>query len=52
MAVPWSGFALKALVALARPLGSAKYLQMTSFEDLETAQASARSGIPGPMSRA
>ena len=52
MAVPWSGFALKALVALVRPLGRAKYLQMTSFEDPETARASARSGIPGPMSRA
>ncbi|MCG8545703.1 MAG: molybdopterin-dependent oxidoreductase, partial [Alphaproteobacteria bacterium] len=28
MAVPWSGFAFKALVDFARPLGSAKYVSM------------------------
>ena len=28
MVVPWTGFPLKALVDLARPLGSAKYLEM------------------------
>ena len=33
MAVPWSGFPLKKLVDLARPLGSAKYLKMTTFMD-------------------
>ncbi len=33
MAVPWDGFALKALVDLARPLSSATYLKMTTFMD-------------------
>lgn len=33
MAVPWSGFPLKALVDFARPLGSARYLRMETFED-------------------
>ena len=48
MAVPWSGFALKALVDLARPLGSAKYLQMTSFEDPETAPGQRQVWYPWP----
>ena len=48
MAVPWSGFALKALVELARPLGSAKYLQMTSFEDPETAPGQRQVWYPWP----
>jgi sulfoxide reductase catalytic subunit YedY len=33
MAVPWSGFALKNFVAMAKPLSGAKYLQMTTFQD-------------------
>jgi sulfoxide reductase catalytic subunit YedY len=37
MAVPWSGFALKALVDFAKPLGSAKYLQMQTFLDAKVA---------------
>ncbi|MGE0153304.1 MAG: protein-methionine-sulfoxide reductase catalytic subunit MsrP [Reyranellaceae bacterium] len=37
MAVPWSGFALKALVDMAKPLGSAKYLQMQTFKDVRMA---------------
>ncbi len=37
MAVPWSGFALKALVELARPLGNAKYLRMQTFKDVRMA---------------
>ena len=39
MAVPWSGFPMAALVALAKPLGSAKYVRMETFVD---AGASAR----------
>jgi len=31
MAVPWSGFPLKALVDYARPLSSARYVAMTTF---------------------
>ena len=37
MAVPWSGFPLKALVELAKPLASAKYLRMVSFHNPEIA---------------
>ena len=33
MAVPWSGFAFKALVDLARPLSSAKYVKMETLAD-------------------
>jgi sulfoxide reductase catalytic subunit YedY len=31
MAVPWSGFAMKALVDYARPLASARYVRMETF---------------------
>jgi len=37
MAVPWSGFPMAALVAFAKPLGSAKYVRMETF--LDTAEA-------------
>ncbi len=33
MTVPWSGFPMKALVDYARPLGSAKYVRMETFQD-------------------
>ncbi len=33
MAVPWTGFPLSALVALAKPKGDAKYIQMQTFMD-------------------
>jgi sulfoxide reductase catalytic subunit YedY len=33
MSVPWSGFPMKALVDLAQPLGSAKYVEMQTFMD-------------------
>jgi len=33
MRVPWTGFALAELVKLARPLGSAKYVEMKTFMD-------------------
>ena len=52
MAVPWSGFALAALVDLARPLGSAKYVRMETFLDPRPRRGSGSSGIPGPMSTA
>lgn len=40
MVVPWTGFPLAALVAIARPLGSAKYLRMETFmmPDIATGQ--------------
>jgi len=37
MAIPWSGFPLKALVDKARPLGSAKYVRFESFLDKKIA---------------
>jgi sulfoxide reductase catalytic subunit YedY len=48
MAVPWSGFPLTALVDFAHPLGSAKYLQMTTFEDPEMAPGQRQSWYPWP----
>lgn len=33
MVVPWSGFALKELVALARPLAAARYVRFETFHD-------------------
>jgi sulfoxide reductase catalytic subunit YedY len=37
MAVPWSGFALKSLVEMAKPTSGAKYLQMQTFKDARMA---------------
>jgi methionine sulfoxide reductase catalytic subunit len=33
MTIPWSGFQMSKLVELAKPLASAKYLQMQTFQD-------------------
>ena len=48
IAVPWSGFPLKALVDLARPLSSAKYLTMSSFLDKEIALGQRQFWYPWP----
>ncbi len=48
MAVPWSGFPLKALVEHARPLASAKYVVMETFKDPEMAPGQAASWYPWP----
>jgi sulfoxide reductase catalytic subunit YedY len=48
MTVPWSGFPLKALVDLARPLGSARYLAMTTFEDSSMAPGQRQFWYPWP----
>jgi methionine sulfoxide reductase catalytic subunit len=48
MAVPWSGFALAALVDLARPLGSARYVRMETFLDPETAPGQRQFWYPWP----
>lgn len=37
MAIPWTGFPMKALVDLVRPLSSARYVSMTSFFNPEVA---------------
>jgi methionine sulfoxide reductase catalytic subunit len=48
MAVPWSGFAMKALVELARPLSSAKYVKMVTFENPKVASGQSESWYPWP----
>jgi sulfoxide reductase catalytic subunit YedY len=48
IAVPYSGFPLKALVDLARPLGSAKYLVMQTFEKPEVARGQKSFWYPWP----
>jgi methionine sulfoxide reductase catalytic subunit len=48
MAIPWSGFPLAKLVALARPLSSAKYLRMETFLDPSTASGQRQTWYPWP----
>jgi len=48
MAVPWTGFALAALVDFARPLSSAQYLVMTTFEDSSMAPGQRQFWYPWP----
>ena len=47
MAIPWSGFPLRALVDMAKPLGSAKYLRFESFLDKKIAPGQ-RAFMPWP----
>ena len=46
--VPWTGFPLQALVDLARPLSSARYLVMTTFEDSSVAPGQRQFWYPWP----
>ena len=48
MAVPWSGFPLKALVELARPLGAAKYVVMETFLNAKAASGQRQFWYPWP----
>ena len=48
IAVPYSGFPLKALVDLARPLGAAKYLVMQTFEKPDVARGQKQFWYPWP----
>ncbi|KQU51783.1 oxidoreductase [Bosea sp. Leaf344] len=48
MAVPWTGFPLKALVALAKPLSGAKYVQMQTFMNPKVAPGQAQRWYPWP----
>jgi methionine sulfoxide reductase catalytic subunit len=48
MAVPWSGFPLKDLVALASPLGSAKYVRFESFQNAKVAPGQRAFWYPWP----
>jgi sulfoxide reductase catalytic subunit YedY len=48
MAVPWSGFPLKALVAMAAPSAGAKYLRMETFENPDVAPGQKETWYPWP----
>ena len=48
MKVPWSGFALKALVDYAKPLSSATFLAMTTFVDVKMAPGQRSFWYPWP----
>lgn len=48
MAVPWSGFPMKALVEFARPLSSARYVVMETFEDSDMAPGQKQFWYPWP----
>jgi len=48
MTIPWSGFAMKALVDFARPLSSAKFLRMETFHDPAMAPGQRQSWNPWP----
>lgn len=48
MAVPWSGFPLKALVDFARPLGTARYLVMETFNNPTVAGGQKAGWYPWP----
>ena len=48
MAVPWSGFPLKALVEFARPSAGAKFLKMATFQNDEVAPGQKAFWYPWP----
>jgi sulfoxide reductase catalytic subunit YedY len=48
VAVPWTGFPLKKLVELARPLASAKYLRTVSFKRIAQAPGQLKPWYPWP----
>jgi len=48
IAVPWSGFPMAAFLDFAKPLGSAKYLQMETFLDPKTAPGQKEFWYPWP----
>lgn len=48
MIVPWSGFPMAKLIEFARPLGSAKYVEMRTFEDPDTASGQRQFWYPWP----
>ena len=48
MAIAWTGFPMAKLVALAKPLGSAKYVQMQTFMDPKIAPEQRKTWFPWP----
>jgi len=52
MTVPWTGFAMKELIDLARPLSGAKYVRMETFHMPDVARGQRASWYPWPYSEA
>lgn len=50
MAVPWTGFPMKALLDIARPLSSAKYLRFETFLNPRVASGQRQTWYPWPYS--
>lgn len=48
MTIPWTGFAMQALLDYARPLGSAKYVKMQTFHDPDVAPGQKQPWYPWP----
>jgi sulfoxide reductase catalytic subunit YedY len=48
MTVPWTGFALKALVDYAKPLGDAKYVRFETFMNPDVASGQSQTWYPWP----
>lgn len=48
MVVPWTGFPLKALIAKAKPLASAKYVRFEAFSDPSISGGQRQSWYPWP----
>ena len=48
MTVPWSGFSLSELVALAKPLAKAKYVRMETFKNPDVARGQRAKWYPWP----
>ena len=48
MAVPWTGFPMKALVDMAEPLASAKYVRMETFQNPKVAPGQKQFWYPWP----
>ena len=48
MTIPWTGFAMKDLVAMAKPLSSAKYVRMETFMDPKMASGQNQGWYPWP----
>ena len=48
MVVPWTGFPLADLVALAKPLSGARFVKMETFEDPDIASGQRQSWYPWP----
>lgn len=48
MTIPWTGFPLRSLLDMAKPLASAKYVEMQTFSDPKVAPGQRQSWYPWP----